>query len=195
MRHAALMVGLILLTTIVASWAWPSATATTLQSTDTSAMSDPELMSAFASTDKETAHQAVVEVMKRGERLIPLLMQRKGDKRPFWGYGLGDPNSAFLRPLPSGNAKRDESRVLTIEVAALYLISAIFYESLEFAQAAYLTDDTPVKEHRFNTVARVSAAWRSVEPWSERLKTEGLKALRSRKDSPLGASKTRFWGE
>lgn len=58
----------------------------------------------------------------------------------------------------NGNAAvqlvHDESRVLTIEVAALYLIYAIFYESLEFAQAAYLSDDTPVKEHRFNTVAR-----------------------------------------
>lgn len=76
--------------------------------------------------------------------------------------GLGHRDSSFLLPLPTGNAKGDESRVITVEVAALYLISAVFYDSLEFAQAPYLTDGSSVKMNRFNTPSRVSEAWRAV---------------------------------
>ena len=166
-----------------------------LQTRNTFAMADSELIEAFASTDKEKSYSAVREIMRRSDTMIPLLLQCKGNKKPFYGYGLGDHNSGFLIPLPTGNTKRDKDRVITIEVAALYMISAIFYYDLEFAQAPYLHDDTPIKEHRFNTVERVSAAWQTVDAWYERVKTNGIATLRSKKDSPLRNGKVRFWGE
>ena len=166
----------------------------TVQKAEVSSASDQELIAALASTDKESSHDAVVEIMRRGERMLPLLLKCKGNKKYFYGAGLGHRYSATLIPLPTGNAKADESRVITVEVAALYLISAIFYDSLEFAQAPYLADGSRVKMNRFNTRARVSEAWRSVERWNERLQVEGLRVLREKKDAPLQTSKAQFWG-
>ena len=159
------------------------------------ALTDAELVTAFQSNDAEKSYAAVREILRRSDTMIPLLLQCKGNKKPFYGYGLGDRNSAFLSPLPTGNAKRDKGRIITVEVAALYMISAIFYYDLEFAQAPYLADDTPIKEHRFNTAERVSAAWQTVDAWYERVKTNGIATLRSHKDSPLRSGKVRFWGE
>jgi len=118
---------------------------TNLQKTEGQLMSNQELLAAFESSKKEQSHQAIIDIVKRGEVMIPLLLQCKGNKNFFYGYGLGHRNSSFLLPLPTGNRKADEGRVITLEVGALYLISAIFYESLEFAQAPYLTDGSPVK--------------------------------------------------
>lgn len=155
--------------------------------------SDEELLKAFGSSDKQTSHDAVVEIKKRGERMLPSLMKYKGNRNYFYGYGLGHHNSAFLIPNPTGNAKADEGRVITLEVAALYLICGIYYDTLEFAQAAYLTDGSEVKMQRFNTRSRVAAAWRAVESWYQRVKADGLEAVRSKKDSPLPISGVRFW--
>ena len=159
------------------------------------ALTDAELVATFQSKDAEKSYSAVREIMRRSDTMIPLLLQCKGNKKPFYGYGLGDRNSAFLMPLPTGNTKRDKDRIITIEVAALYMISAIFYYDLEFAAAPYLHDGTPIKENRFNTVERVSAAWQTVDAWYERVKTNGIATLRSQRDSPLRSGKVHFWGE
>jgi hypothetical protein len=156
--------------------------------------SDNDIIAALASKDEEKAHYAVVGVMKRGERMIPLLVQCKGNKQFFYGYGLGDKSSAFTTPAPTGTKKLDDGSVITIEVAALYLISAIYYETLEFAQAPYLTDGTPVQWQKFNTSERVSKAWDSVEAWMKAFKSGGIESLRSRQQSPLTGSKVHFWG-
>lgn len=164
-----------------------------IQSMETSSLSDQNLLNAFGSSNPETSHDAIVEIKRRGERMLPFLLKYKGNKNFLYGYGLGYPNSAFLRPIPTGNAKADESRVITLEVAALYLICSVYYDSLEFAQAPYLTDGSAVKMQRFNTPPRVALAWRAVEQWYERVRAEGLEPVRSRKDSPLRASGLRFW--
>jgi len=158
-----------------------------------SSLSDEDLLHAFGSSNMETSHDAVMEIKKRGERMLPMLMKYKGNRNYFYGYGLGHHNSAFLIPNPTGNARADEGRVITLEVAALYLICSIYYDSLEFAQAAYLTDGSVIKQHRFNTRPRVAAAWRAVEPWYQRVRADGLEAVRSKKDSPLPTSGVRFW--
>jgi hypothetical protein len=160
---------------------------------DFPSMSDDELLKTLESRDQETAHGAVVEIMRRGEPILPVLLRLKGNKKFFYGYGLGHHNSAMLIPLPTGNRKSDEGRVITVEVAGLYLISAIYHESLEFSHAPYLTDDTPVKMQRYNTSARVTKAWQSVSNWYERVKLQGLERLRSQQDSPLKGSGLRFY--
>lgn len=165
-----------------------------IQPTETSALSDRDLLNLFGSKNPENSHGAVVEILKRGEHMLPLLLKVKGNENFFYGYGLGHRDSAFLFPMPTGNAKADESRVLTLEVASLYLICSIYYQSLEFSQGPYLTDGTPVKMQRFNTPRRVSSAWRSVEQWYERVRIDGLQTVRSRKDSPLQTSGVHFWG-
>lgn len=164
-----------------------------VHTTEISSLSDQDLVTAIGSNNDDRAHAAVIEIVNRGERIIPLLMKCKGNKRFYYGYGLGDRNSAFLLPLPTGNPKEDYARAITIEVAALYLISAIYYQSLEFAQAPYLTDGSRVKMQRFNTTSRVAKAWRAVEEWYPRVKSDGLAKLREQKQSPLGKAGVHFW--
>jgi hypothetical protein len=76
----------------------------------------------------------------------------------------------------------------------MYLISAIYYETVEFAQAPYLTDGTPVEWDRFNTPERIGEAWDSVERWGKAFKREGLASLRAKRLSPLSGARVRFWG-
>lgn len=164
------------------------------QHRDTHSMSNEELVVSLESTEKEQAHQAILEIIKRGDVMLPGLLRCKGNRKFFYGYGLGHRDSAFLMLLPTGNKEKDEARAITVEVAALYLVSAIYYETLEFAQAPYLTDGTPVKLQRFNTRDRVAKAWLSVDKWRERLESEGLESLRKKKEAPLKEPGVHFWG-
>jgi hypothetical protein len=165
-----------------------------VRQSDAQVMKNEELMSTLESNDRNAASMAAVEIVRRGEAMIPLLARRKGNKRYFYGYGLGNRNSSFLIPVPTGKQKDDEASTITIEVTALYLISAIFYGDVEFAQAPYLTDGRPVKKQRFNTRERVAKAWASVDKWLERCKDEELSTLREKGVAPLNNSGVRFWG-
>lgn len=156
--------------------------------------SDDEVIAALASRDREEAYRAVEETVKRGERMIPLLLRHKGDRKFFYGYGLGHRDSSFTTPDPASFKGPGDGSVITVEVAALYLISAIYYQTLEFAQAPYLTDGTPVKWQKFNTRKRVASAWASVENWVRLLDKDGLESLRARRHHPLKDSPARFWG-
>lgn len=162
--------------------------------TDVGGMKDKELLTALESRDRNVASMAAVEIVRRGEVMIPLLARRKGNKRYFYGYSLGNRNSSFLIPLPTGKQKDNEASTITIEVTALYLISAIFYGDVEFAQAPYLTDGRPVKKQRFNTRERVARAWASADNWLKRFKDEELGTLREKRVAPLNNSGVRFWG-
>lgn len=157
-------------------------------------LKDEQVIAALSSQDAEAAHQAVEEIMKRGERMIPLLMVCKGNASFFYGPGLGHHSSSFLIRLPKGNEEVNDGSFVTIEVAALYLISAIYHRGLEFADAPYLTDGTPVEWQRFNTPQRVGRAWNAVEIWMCALKAEGLDSLRAKQQSPLSAADVHFWG-
>ena len=72
--------------------------------------------------------------------MIPHLLKLKGRSERFSGEGLGHPYSSQLIDVPSGNEERDKGRVITLEVAALYVIYAIYHGSLSFAQSPYLTN-------------------------------------------------------
>src|SRR5262245_21418000 len=93
-----------------------------VRTTDPARMTNEALVAALSSKNGTIAHGAVIEILKRGELMIPMLLECKGNKKAFYGYGLGDPNSAFLIPVSTGKTKDDRDRVITVEVAALYLI-------------------------------------------------------------------------
>jgi hypothetical protein len=156
-------------------------------------LKDDEVIAALSSHDAKEAHQAVEEIMRRGERMIPLLTTCKGNTSFFYGYGLGHHSSSFLIPLPRRSDEVNEGNFITVEVAALYLISAIYHQTLEFADAPYLTDGSPVEWQRFNTPERVKKAWASAETWMQAYKHEGMESLRSKHQSPLSVSKVHFW--
>jgi hypothetical protein len=82
-----------------------------------------------------------------------------------------------------------------MEVAGLYLICAIYYNTVEFAQSPYLTDlRLPAgKRDGVNSPDLVSRAWQAVEAWNRRLDQATIQQLRSRKDDPLQGSGVAFW--
>lgn len=156
-------------------------------------LKDQEVIAMLSNRSMESAHMAVEEIMRRGERMIPLLMGCKGNESFFYGYGLGHRSSSFVIPFPVKGSEINDGSFITVEVAALYLISSIYHNTTEFAEAPYLSDGKPVSWQRFNTPERVSEAWESTEKWLEMFTSEGIEALRSKNLSPLSRSKVRFW--
>ena len=163
--------------------------------------SDAQLVEELASTNDARADAAVEEVLSRGDRMLPLLIQKKGDRRFFRGWlTREDGQAAVMVPIPTGNSKRDkkylkEGKLVTVEVAAIYLITAIFYDSLDIAQSPYLTDHAlpGIKRRMANTPPLVKRAWKAIEGWYQRLASSNLTTLRAKDDDPLSTADVDFW--
>ena len=167
---------------------------------DITRVSDPQLIESLASKDIEVANAAIEEVLKRGERLIPLLIQKKGDQRFVLGRLTRSENASTIVFTPSTNSRRNskllrEGKLITVEVAALYLITAIFYNDLYISQTPYLTDLSlaPEKRRSANTEEVVEKAWESTEAWFQKLEATGLEKLRKENEYPFRKGKVRFW--
>lgn len=156
--------------------------------------SPQEWITELSAEDPEVATKALKKIYEAGERIIPMLIFCKGNRNLYWGYGLGDKNSSALIYFPNkeGQAKTH----VTIEVAAIYLIEAIFRNDLEFAQAPFLVDRTKNKNRQqsFNSDAAISRAWLSINHWMALLKKDEINRLREKRTNPLFKSKTSFWG-
>jgi len=154
--------------------------------------SDSELIDELSSP--RGAALAAGEIVHRGVRMIPLLLAVKGDQRPAFA-ALGHHLSATPTRVATIPSDVEPGRTLTMEVAALYLICAVYHNTVEFAQSPYLTDlRLPVgKRDARNSPELVARAWESVEEWSRRLDSTTIKKLRSRKDDPLQGSGAAFW--
>jgi len=153
-----------------------------------------QVISMLQSRDRELATQAVYEIMKRGEPMIPLLMSQKGDTKLFNGKELGDPRSSKSIPLQVVKNKVSQELIITNEIAALYLISAIYYGNRVFA-SAYLVDASlpPTERRPQNSPTLIAKAWESVENWASELKKENLDSLRAKKFNPLKNSGVSFF--
>lgn len=158
-------------------------------------ITDKDVVKKLASHNWKKATWAVEEVMRRGPSMIPLLLKNKGNRQYFRGWGLGNPQAAQSMFRPTGNVKFDEGRVITVEVASLYLISALYYETLEFAQSPYLTDlSLPPGERRtLNTRGLIEKAWTATDAWATTLAAGDIEALRSKQQDPLKDSQVGFW--
>jgi hypothetical protein len=80
----------------------------------------------------------------------------------------------------------------------LYLISAIYFESRDFASSGFLVDKALPEEKRgpaANTPSLLKKAWATTEKWITDLETYGIVYLRcTEKRSPLDGSNTAFYG-
>jgi hypothetical protein len=162
---------------------------------DRSDIADSELVSRLADADKAT--QAALEIFRRGERMIPYLMKLKGRKSIYRGSCLNDYQGGVGVREPSEDTKPkdadpDNGWYVTVEVASLYLISAIHYRNLSFAAAPYLTGAKDVRNWRYNTPKRVRRAWKATERWYARLKKEGIAKLRQADEFPLKTTRVQF---
>lgn len=135
------------------------------------------------------------EILNRGARMVSLLLKLKGDQRPYAGTDLGNPLSATAITLAADSSNTKPEETVTMEVAALYLICAIYYADLGFAQSPYLTDlrISAAKRRAKNLPVLVTRAWKSTAAWSERLRSKSMEDLRLHKDDPLRGSGVAFW--
>lgn len=190
----------ILLLAVVLPSAGPVVAQEVSKTRSSNTKTDAQLIEALAAPKYEKADAAVDEIMRRGVRMIPLLIQKKGDQRFFRGWLARDPLSATGVAAPFKDPKKnkwliEEGKLVTVEVAALYLITAIYYDSLDIAHSPYLADfSLPEIERKMgNKKPLVERAWKATVEWSERLAASDIATLRAADDVPLWTSKVRFW--
>jgi hypothetical protein len=163
-------------------------------------LSDAQVVKDLKGSSEKKASRAVHEVMARGGRMIPLLLKLKGDRRCFYGdWELGSHAGCSSRMAPNKrNQCYEWHNASTVEVAALYLIEAVYRDDLKFAQGVTLIERDPedgqqrldVKMNGREVIAR---AWETVERWFAEFGHEGLAALRAKKRGPFAGTKLDFY--
>jgi hypothetical protein len=161
----------------------------------TAACHEQLLVRQLGSNDVATATTASKMLLTCGSKGIETLATLRGDARLYYGRPPGDRNSAFLTVAPESADKIGRERAVSVEVAALYLINAIYFGDPEFAQSAYLTDNSlpPVERTARNSQERIDAAWSSVDRWLSEYRGRGLRSMRRRRVDPLFFTSIRFW--
>jgi len=158
---------------------------------------DRELIEALTSRDAAIADTAAREVFTRGDRMFPLLLALEGNSQPFPGTALYNPRSSIVYPLPGhGTLTETQSeRVTTLEVAALYLISAIYHGNLHFSSGALLVDQNIARSDRKarNAKEYLKRAWESTRNWMTTYKRNDLAFMRSQKLDPLDEAKLAWY--
>jgi len=158
--------------------------------------SDAQLVAQLESKDYGVSDAAAVSILQRGERMVGLLLALQGKTQDYAG-SLGNPRGSMstVAPFQRGLTQEQRERVVTVEAAGLYLISAIYAGSLEFASSALLTDlDVPAVDRRAaNKAEYLSRGFESARRWSAALEKEGLSALRDRGENPLKSAHLSFW--
>lgn len=156
---------------------------------------DQKVIAALQSRIAGESDAAIDEVRRRGEKMIPLLLACKGDHRRFTGNNLiGESGNSFYweydgRDDPSVPAEL-RYHVVSVEVAALYLISAIYFGDKHFASEPFLTGGPTGASS--NLPDWVDAAWRSVQTWEAQRQQLGMEELKRRGQDPLYDSNYRF---
>jgi hypothetical protein len=162
-------------------------------------VSDAQVIKDLTATNRDEASQAVREVVRRGGRMIPLLLKLKGDRRCFFGdMALGSHDGCSLRSVPQKKSKCYEERsASTVEVAALFLIEAIYRDDLEFAQGATLAewdaDGGARTDIKYNGRELLARAWAVTEQWFKEFEREGLGALRAKDRGPFAGTRLGFY--
>lgn len=161
---------------------------------------DIRLLERLGTPNYETANRVIDEILKRGDRMLPRLMVLKGDQTLFWGSLARNPNAASFYYSPSADRQRNRrllrsGQLVTSEVAALYLITAIFYQDLYISQSPYLCDFSaaPEKRKTANSSDNIKKAWISTETWYQKVKLNGIEAARADHDYPFKSGDVEFY--
>lgn len=160
-------------------------------------MTDAELIGELDSEDYRACDRAATGIFEAGERMIGPLLMLRGRKQPYAGT-LGNPRGSMttIKPRAGSELSPEQSeRVVTVEAAALYLISAIYAGRMDFASSALLTDlELPAEKRKAaNNSALLERGFTSASKWSESVAQDGLKALQERGEGPLKQARLAFW--
>ena len=161
-------------------------------------ISDLHIISSLTSKNIQEANQAAHAALQRGISLLPQLLAYQGDRRIYAGTALLNPRSSILLPIEVAGFPIPESemeRATTLEVAALYLISAIYYNKLPFANAPLLVDKTANRGEREARNRKEYLEWgyKSARQWFQECQKRGLEALRQERLDPLAYAKLSWY--
>jgi hypothetical protein len=160
-------------------------------------MDDTQLIEQLTSKDYRVSTKAAATILGKGEQMVEPLLRMKGRKQPYTG-ALGNPrgSTTTVMPLPGFSlTPEQQEKVVTVEAAALYLISAIYEGRLDFASSALLADlDLPPERRKAaNKEEYLERGFASARAWSDSRKKDGLQALRDRGEDPLKRARLSFW--
>jgi len=115
------------------------------------------------------------------EEGIGCLLKLKGKNRRARFTG------ATRRNIESASMYEPPKHPASIEIAALYYISYLFYDNWEHAGSVSLFDEESEETHS-NSKKSVERAYRSYQRWFEKIKEIGLEKAREQKLDPLTGS-------
>jgi hypothetical protein len=93
----------------------------------------------------------------------------------------------------SGATRPDVSQTFgatTVEVAALYYVSYLFYQKWDHADAPFLVSQ---KNSKLNSDKAVSKAYKAYKKWFEKVREIGIEEARKQKLDPLEGSGVRWY--
>lgn len=108
---------------------------------------------------------------------IDCLLQLKGKKAES---NVGGASSGYVSRIFGATS---------VEVAALYYVSYLFYQKWDHADAPFLVD----KRKKLNSNKSVSMAYKAYEKWLRRVKELGLEEARRQKLDPLAGSGVKWY--
>ena len=164
----------------------------------TEKLNEEDLMNLLVSKKRVDCLAAVHEIVKRGETMFDFLLKLKGNKDFFHGaVHLGNHSPSTFVYVPDPDYPLDEyakEKVITVEITALWLISAIYFQRIEISRSAVLRDlNIELSKSISNKMENVERAYQSVEKWVEKCKREGISSLRENKIDPLAGSNLKWW--
>jgi hypothetical protein len=148
---------------------------------------DSQVVEFLTSEDMKESTAAAKELVSRGDRIIPELLKLEGNNNCFYGLqalgSRGEHGSIYFNYLCEGQDK------VSVEIAALYLISAIFEEDIKYARPPFLHNDNAPDG---NTPENIKIAWKATKDWYETVKRDGIDYIRDRSQWPLRSAGMRF---
>jgi hypothetical protein len=145
------------------------------------------------SLDSANSGESTAELralFEAGKSSIDRLILFRGNKRVFLGVGLGKATASCNMRYKDTQDNRRQGKIVTVEVAALYIICAIVAGDLEFASCPYLVDERLPEEEQLarNTSSTVNRAWKAVFAWRKSPDHHNLR------ESPIKSAGLSFWG-
>jgi hypothetical protein len=153
------------------------------------------LVDQFRGREEAPARSAIDGLVSQGQAAIPGLIRLRGNRQPFAAAGWLGPAESSQMIIASPSGGMSEGAGVSVEVAALYVICAIYDGSRQSVHTPYLTDLTLASERRrsANTRRLVSRSWKSVTLWYAEVSRLGLAEVQRRGDGPLKTAQVSFW--
>ena len=151
------------------------------------------LVEELGSADSQVAANAAQDLFAAGAAAIPALFRAEGKCERFYAVdeAFHPENTMQLRSSRGGGCAPDDQ--VSVEVAALYLLEAIYRERMPFTCSPMLSDLTKHPDTTEINKPLVERAWASAKLWLLLVQCSGLEKVRAAGLNPLRFGLVVFW--